>query len=756
MKKKLLLLPLAAALIYVTLCSYSTGAAATGGIDGTGATTAAGCSCHTHATTTTVAIELDSAGIPVTQYVGGGSYTIKITGTNTGTLTTLTHFGFQIAAVNLTGAGTSAATDAGTLQSTGLPASCQFTSTATSGLPINVVEHNTQILATTGTGGPGTTYVESIGWTAPVAGTGSIKLYGAVNAVNDDGTDVGDAWNNNNVTITEYVVPTLAPITGTFTVCSGSTTPLSSTYTTGTWSCTPTFVATVSATGVVSGLLPGTAVVSYNEGTAGIATATVTVTGPPVVPPITSSVTAVCQDASTLMTDGTAGGTWTSSAPGVASVNSSGSVTGVTGGTATISYSITNACATTTKTKAITVNPLPVVGSITGSSGGCISSPFNLTDTSTGGSWSSSNSAVATVSGGTVTGITTGTVTINYSVTNSCGTSSASDVVIISTTPVVDTVSGGTTICQGATTTLTDATTGGTWSSSDNAIASVSTGGMVTGISGGAVTIPYTISNACGSASASATITVNPLPNVGVITGASTLCQGTVDTLTDLTGGGTWSSSDSTIASVTDSGIVTGLAGGIDTISYSATNSCGTSSAIEVIGVIGSSAGIITGHSSVCLDSVILLSDSLAGGTWSLSNGSAEIASGIVVGATPGIDTVYYTISSPSCGTVSSSFEITVVDCSATSVGNVSAAITGFKVYPNPSSGTFLLDIPKAGNTANIAVIDMMGRLMDTKTIATPQSLEASIDLSNLPSGNYFIRVNTGDKTYREKISIIK
>jgi hypothetical protein len=78
-------------------------------------------------------------------------------------------------------AGDTAAAQAGTWGTT-LPAHVQLTPASTSGLNIPIVEHSDTILATTGTGGNGTTYVESIPWTAPAAGSGSIKIYGSLNA----------------------------------------------------------------------------------------------------------------------------------------------------------------------------------------------------------------------------------------------------------------------------------------------------------------------------------------------------------------------------------------------------------------------------------------------------------------------------------------------------------------------------------------------------------------------------------------------
>jgi hypothetical protein len=60
MKKKVILFPLVAALLYVILLSNASGPGVTSGVEGTGASGAPGCSCHNSSatTSTTVAIQL--------------------------------------------------------------------------------------------------------------------------------------------------------------------------------------------------------------------------------------------------------------------------------------------------------------------------------------------------------------------------------------------------------------------------------------------------------------------------------------------------------------------------------------------------------------------------------------------------------------------------------------------------------------------------------------------------------------------------
>jgi len=105
------------------------------------------------------------------------------------------------------------------------------------------------------------------------------------------------------------------------------------------------------------------------------------------------------------------------------------------------------------------------------------------------------------------------------------------------------------TVCIGSTTLLSDPSGSGVWSSSNTVVASVSGGGVVTGSALGTAIISYTAGSAgsLSGCSATAVVTINSLPDALSI---ANLCAGSSLTLTDLPGGGTWSSSDESIAAL--------------------------------------------------------------------------------------------------------------------------------------------------------------------------------------------------------------
>lgn len=132
---------------------------------------------------------------------------------------------------------------------------------------------------------------------------------------------------------------------------------------------------------------------------------------------------AICLGLSTPYTTTiSAGGKWTSTNTAVATVDSVGTVTSVSAGTATISYGVVYSCGTSFNSKTITINPPPTP--IIGNLNACLGKPTDLSDATPGGTWSSSNISVAKVgsSTGTVTGVSLATATITYKLPTTCYT----------------------------------------------------------------------------------------------------------------------------------------------------------------------------------------------------------------------------------------------------------------------------------------------------------------------------------------------
>ncbi len=560
------------------------------------------------------------------------------------------------------------------------------------------------------------------------------------------------------VTITVNPLPIAGTVSGAAAVCPAGIITLTDAVTGGVWSSSNTAAATVSSSGTVGGVATGSTTISYTvTNSCGTVAATKTVSVGSVASAGTiAGPSSLCVGTAINLTDTTAGGTWSSSNPAVATVNSSGHVTGLSVGTIAISYTIATTCGSASTGRVVSVGSFPTAGSITGPTGVCTGTSITLSDATTGGSWLSSNTAIATVvsSTGVVRGVSAGTVTISYYVSSSCATAIATSTITVSASSSAGAITGLGSVCAGATIALADTSAGGTWSSSNAAKATVSATGVVTGVSAGAVTISYAMTGGCGTALVTKAVTVNPLPAVSTISGSSSVCVGATTTFTDSATGGAWLSSNTAIATVTTTGVVSGVAAGTATITYFITNACGTSRITKTITVQTLTAGLLSGPASVVAGAVITVTSTVAGGTWASANTSIVTVSttgGMVTGVAAGTDTLLYTISN-SCGTATGRKIITVSahrEEPAPGINTTSGETGTVQLYPNPNNGSFTLEIP--GNPASIKVIvtDLAGRTMDVKNSTDRTIL---FDISTYASGTYLLNIFADDKVYSRKV----
>ena len=426
------------------------------------------------------------------------------------------------------------------------------------------------------------------------------------------------------VSVLNYV-PTL--IASPSVLCVGLTSNLLDAYSGGTWSSSNTSIASVgSNNGILTGIAAGTVTITYTIGT-GCNTTSVLTVNP--LSPILGNTT-VCNSATTNLSDTTTGGTWTSSNADVTIGSSTGIVTAVTPGTATITYALSTGCSVTTT---VTVNPIAPINGITSI---CNPGTTTLSDNVTGGTWSSSNTAVGTVdpNTGIVSSLSAGTTLITYTLLTGCTASTT--VVVVSSLPAI---TGNTNDCIGAPSILSNAISGGTWSSNDITIATVDPiSGSVTGVAADTTTISYMLGTGC---TATTLVTINSLP--AAITGSVFVCVGLTNTLVDDTTGGNWSSSNTSIASVGSTGIVTGLSAGMANITYATPAGCIATTVATVNPLPLAISGII----NICPTSTTTLSDATTGGTWSSSNtgtGTIDPNTGVVTALAAGTSAITYTL----------------------------------------------------------------------------------------------------------------
>lgn len=373
-------------------------------------------------------------------------------------------------------------------------------------------------------------------WSNSATGTtNNVNTAGSYTATATNGCGTSAASNAVSLTVNPLpVVPVVNPV-GPVTICSGQSTTLNVTNTctgcTYTWSNSATGP---SASVNAAGNYTATATNSCGTSAASNSVA-VNVTPLPVTPVVSpGGPLTICQgQSSTLNVTNTCTGctyTWSNTATGPSAlVNAAGNYTATA----------TNSCGTSANSNsvAVNVNPLPVTPIVTpsGPVGICSGNPASLSVSNqcTGCTVNWSNGASGTIalvnSAGTYTATTT----------NSCGTSSNSNAVVVNVTSQPTAPTGATpsqSICAGTSATLTvngALTTGAAWHwySGSCGGTAVGTGNSITVNPGATTTYFVRAENgSCMSTCLGTTVTVNPLP-AATAGSDQTTCSGTPVTM---------------------------------------------------------------------------------------------------------------------------------------------------------------------------------------------------------------------------------
>ncbi len=439
------------------------------------------------------------------------------------------------------------------------------------------------------------------------------------------------------------VIGQSAEVTGSTSICVGTTTTLSPS-TGGVWSSSNPLVATVNNSGIVTGVSNGNATFTFTQSSSGcvsLPSAQVNVSDKPLV--TITGATAICVGGTTTLTP-SSGGTWTSSNPAVATISNSGVVTAISQGIATFTFTLNSGCISNPSAP-VTVNgrPTPILN---GDAEICIGSTTAFLPSS-GGVWVSNHPGIATISNsGIVTGISTGDATFTFTETSSGCSSAPSQPISVKNKPIVS-LTGPGTICAGQSTAVSP-TSGGLWTSANPSVATVSNSGVVFGVAAGQTTFRFRETSSQCLSDPTVAVTINPKP-VATFTGPMVICVGTNTTLSPSTDG-VWTSSNPTVAQVTNAGVVVAVAPGSATFTYTSTATGCVSNVTSPLTVLSKPTAGINGPSSICIGGTTSLIPG-SGGVWSTSNSNVATVnnSGIVTGVSAGTASFYFTETSTGC-----------------------------------------------------------------------------------------------------------
>jgi hypothetical protein len=270
-------------------------------------------------------------------------------------------------------------------------------------------------------------------------------------------------------------------------------------------------------------------------------------------------------------------------------------------------------------------------------------------------------------------------------------------------------ITGPSTVCQGSTIALSTTSTGGTWSSSNPAVASVLPSGLVIGVSGGTAVISYSYPAATGGCASTKTVTVIGRAYACVSFGSSPAC------------GGCWAAT------------VTGTPGATITYHY---EDC--SHTILLSGLTAPANAVIAFSSMpgttcyLCIDQV-----SISGCTWSGCNCPTGPCCAPVQG---------HRDANPNSGT--------------TPGGITSIDFSNVNVVPNPNKGTFAITGAFAdqatSTTIQVEIVDMLGKVLYSDAVKVENGeINTTISLDdNIANGIYLLRLKSEGSSKVMKFSL--
>jgi|GEM_PF-1703041 len=405
-------------------------------------------------------------------------------------------------------------------------------------------------------------------------------------------------------------------------------------------------------------------------------------------------------------------------------------------GSGNITVTANNSCGSSAvQTLAVTAGN-PVVSASASSPSICAGDSTSLTGSgATNYSW-----MPGSLSGTSVSVSPAGNTTYTVIGTDANGCADTNTVAVtVNALPSVSANASSSTICAGASTSLTgNGATTYSWMPGSLSGISVS----VSPTSSTTYTVSGTDANGCAD-TGTVSVTVNALPTISANASASSICTGASTSLT-ANGATTYSwmpgSLSGTPVAVSPTGNTTYTVSGTDA------NGCVNTETVSVTVNALPNVSYVESQSTVCINwtPLTLSAGSPAGGTYSgtgVSGNQFDPAS-----AGTGTWNIVYTYSDGNGCADSITQQITVDLCTGSLADH---AVSGINIFPNPFSDELTIACGTISGNEEILVLDMLGQALLAVKL---EGERTTIDMKTFPAGVYFVQIKNDKALVTERV----
>ena len=295
-----------------------------------------------------------------------------------------------------------------------------------------------------------------------------------------------------------------------------------------------------------------------------------------------------------------------------------------------------------------------------------------------------------------------------------------------------------------------------TWSSSDEAVATVSDEGLVTGVAKGTATITVTTTDGSFTDTFTAMVPGPPVESVSLDDDEETIVAGetyqlTATVLPEIAEDKSvmWSSDNESVATVSDAGLVTGVDAGTATITVTTVDGGRTATFVAnvIVGVASVELNddeerILVGGTYALTATVLPANATDKSITWRSSNETVATVSdqGVVTGLVPGQSLITVTTVD---GNLQDTFIITVETILSVAPGIEKS----MAIYPNPATSSInLIGV----SNATLVMYDLSGSIIIRDQISQGKPFSLPV----LEQGIYLVKVIDNENSYQTRLVI--